>query len=89
MRRTDIAFWARIALTSLFVNIPLAVGMVVYGLHPVVAFGFAALAGMGTLVIWDGSRPGSEEEAEAATEPAKASGSGSLRQTDHELSSAS
>ncbi len=86
MRRQDIAFWAKIALTSLFVNVPLAVGMVVYGMHPAIAFGFAALAGMGTLVIWDGSRERAEEDAEAESAPA-GTHTGSIRQVDHQPAS--
>lgn len=83
MRRKDLAFWAKIATTSLFVNVPLAVGMVFYGLHPVIAFGSAAIAGVGSLAIWDRSRAGLEDEAESATEPTEASQTPSIRQTDH------
>lgn len=85
MRRKDIAFWAKIAVTTLFTNVPLGAGMVFYGLHPVVAFGSAALAGVGSLVVWDRSRTTLEDEAGAATMPMKASHAPSIRQTDHEL----
>lgn len=84
MRRKDLAFWAKIAVTSLFVNVPLAVGMVFYGLHPVIAFGSAALAGVGSLAIWDRSRTSLEEEAEPATEPTEASHTPSIQQAAHE-----
>lgn len=88
MRRIDVAFWTKIALTSLFVNIPLAVGMVVYGLHPVLAFGFSALAGMGTLVIWDDSRPTEDERTHTLEQTGRTTRSPGVRQAE-ELARAS
>lgn len=54
--RRDVRFWGWLAVASLFVNIPLAVAMVVHGLHPAIAFGAAALSGITILVVHDAVR---------------------------------
>lgn len=51
--RRDVRFWGWLAVASLFVNIPLAVAMVVHGLHPAIAFGAAGLSGIVILVVRD------------------------------------
>ncbi len=60
----DMGFWVRIALTSVVVNVPLAFSFVVYGMHPVLAFGFSGAAGIACLAIWDRTRPQPVAQAE-------------------------
>lgn len=52
-----LAFWVRIVLTSIVVNVPLAVGLVHFGASPVVVFGYSAAAGAGLYLTWTGHRP--------------------------------
>lgn len=76
MSSIDIGFWTRIAATSVLVNVPLAICLVVYGMPVAVAFGLSAAGGVAALAIWDGSRTGTREtEAEPLRADARAHGS--------------
>lgn len=76
MSSVDIGFWTRIAATSVLVNVPLAICLVVYGMPVAVAFALSAAGGVAALAIWDGSRSGTREtEAEPLRGDARAQGS--------------